>query len=169
MSDEKFTREKYEKHIKDLSEAMKPAPDILGFLHKHFPEATTDRFPIGLIMKAKPDEKIIIVRSPDVVIRPTHLVVSEETAETFDLMDIMITNVCTNVGFDVAKKEQADIPLETFSVKYMSDRDRAIWAVTALRAPAATPANRLSVIVHNRTKKDAEFRGILWCDASIVY
>jgi len=94
--------------------------------------------------------------SPMVRCKPTHLVLTDETAAAYDIETITIANVYSNIGED-------PMPGELFSLKYY--QDGRFLDIMAFDVAWITPANRVTVHARGKNPKRSlpEFRGILWC------
>lgn len=165
----RMSQEKYDEHIEKLREAMAGAPDALRFFSKHHPagQAST-RMPLGIISEGliHSETTSIIVVSPDVTFRPTHLVVSHETSKAFNLVQMTVANVGASAG-------GYDIPLESFSMEYLASLEgeelKAIMSLQKWGIDTVTPAMRISIYVKNISDQARAFRGIIWGEASLIW
>ena len=172
----------YNTAVEKLRDAMASAESLQRFLMAAAPEqAKLRRMPFGLVNEKQrqygsgveytdinPGEQGIIKFSPDVTMKPRFMVLSEETAEAFNIIQFLIANV-NHVPSPLP------LPLETFSVKYYAACVREDGVLQRLidtqtwGAFTCTPANRIQIYVQNVGKVARQFRGILWADIVDIF
>lgn len=120
-------------------------------------------------LKQMPDEcgRVTFEIKPDVCCRLTHLVLSPDTAKLYELASpIIVGNVYQTPGGSISP-----IPLETYSIEYMSDNRLA--EVQSFKSPKMHPGLKAVLMAQLRDAKnmgelqrvyDIEFRGLLWAD-----
>jgi hypothetical protein len=116
--------------------------------------------PFGLIKD--PENGIVEIQmQPDVGCKLTHMVLSPETAKSYDLEYFVISNVHQFQGGN-------PIPLEPFSIEYMQDDRLAScmkWETVTLG-----PGNRFTIIAKLRKGfEPVQFRGILWAKMKVGF
>lgn len=149
-----LTKEDWIAHTDRVVKAIERS-DLSGLvrkLHQLAPQRLS-RMPIALVGDT---EKRAIIVCPFVTFRPTHIVLADDSSKAFDLESWTVNNVhMTADGYSM--------PLETFSIRYMTD-DRLAAVNEWTNAPTVHPGMRLTFHIspHKNTPQGAEFRGILW-------
>jgi len=93
---------------------------------------------------------------PSVSCKPMHLVLSEATAEAYDIYWLQVANINSNIGID-------PLPGDLFTVKFYQKSPELLDAM-AFDIAWITPANRVTICA--KLKQGAvptQFRGIVWC------
>jgi hypothetical protein len=159
---EHLTKEDLTSHIDRIVKALEKSGvrDLVN-LTKRLSELvkTVDRrkynMPFGLIQEPK-NGRVEFTTQPNICCRLTHLVLSPETAKSYEMEHFQIANIYST-------GDDHHIPLELFSIEYMND-DRLAncmqWKTVEL-----SPANRFTISASLRTGfSPVEFRGILWAE-----
>lgn len=126
------------------------------------------RTPFGLIRSLADVQGGYVLFSiqTQVPCRMTHLVVSEETAEAFDLLHVFVGTEIQSptLGEETPGGGFRGVPLEPFSVGYVSDRPE-LADVLAFQVAVAEPGvlTRLQ-FCRRRDAAPKPFRGVLWLE-----
>lgn len=82
------------------------------------------------------------------------LVLPDDVSRSYELMDLRLGNICTNIDAE-------PLPLETFSIEYLRESDR-LYTVQQWKTDIVTPAHKVLAIVRQRVHPAPPFRGVLW-------
>lgn len=155
---EHYTNEDLAAHVDRVIKALKKTgtTDLVALVER-LTSMTKANYqetcPFGLIKD--PENGIVeITMQPDVTCKLTHMVLSPETARSYDLEYFQMANVHQIQGIN-------PIPLDPFSIEYMQD-DR-LASCMKWESVTLTPANRFTICA--RLRKDfvpVQFRGVLW-------
>jgi hypothetical protein len=168
-----WTLKEYHLHLEKLEQALDGARPLITFMQKQHPQGVFPRrIPFGLInlrdehgnAYVAPQSMGRIIFSPDLTIKPVYIVLSDETATSFNLCYYNISN-CSQTG------NGNPLPLEQFAVNYYAKAlDRSpqhleqLIQIQKWGSDIARPANRITMYVDNITDTPKQFRGILWAD-----
>jgi hypothetical protein len=152
-----MTEEDIAAHIERLAEIMQSQElaALVRRLHDHVPRKKW-RYAIGLVI---PEGCDALSFNPDTYFQPTHIVLPDEVAKSYELNRFIICNVSMCIT-------ETPLPLETFSINAMVD-DRLAAINEWTNAPIMTPANRCAIGVVKRRDDAPPFRGLLWGWASM--
>lgn len=183
MADSKLTDGDLARHIdRVLSELEKfPAHGELRDLCNQLIEdargrVVTHRCPYNLLFRGAINEVTFSIE-PFVSQRLTHLVVSDETAQKWDLVDWKVSCVAMFAGAAIGRSGSAEqdhsfrTPLTAFAVSNYK-KDSALERVLSWVSPKVQPGNRATL---HFTTKDGysgipqDFEGLLWADSTYNY
>ena len=104
------------------------------------------------------DESGLFLAKPPVDVKITHLIVSEETAQHFDMQDFKI-------GKDSQLLTAESVPLDFFSVAH---NQKALAKVSALRGTTCSAEQTVAVFARRRVDGlgPKTFQGLLWTEIS---
>jgi hypothetical protein len=160
----KMTESDFEAHLSKLYKALEGAGDMIHYLEKCNPRGSfRTRMPMPLVsdgIVASGSGGIIIVQ-PDLACHPRHIVLTEETASSFELADFKIA-ATSNIA------SGGMLPLEPFSVKYYAENEK-LFNIQEWDLPTVSPGMRIQLAVHNKSDKPCAFRGILWANTGYVH
>jgi hypothetical protein len=158
--DASLTPEEYTKQLDKLRLALSGVPSLLRHLERNLPLEKASKIPMGLMSEAfvDPGKATEIRLKPITSIQPYAMVLEDETARRFNVLEFRIANVTNMAAFD-------PIPLDTCAVRYFADAkepakllDVQDWGGGIV----ATPGTRLRILVANTSQEPWQFRGILW-------
>lgn len=161
MSNEKqFTLKEYQKELNNLRDSLVSAPQLIRFLEKNHPEGMFRiLMPMGLIKEnVSPGEIAYLDLQPWVTMKPSYMVLSDESAVNFNCCGYLLGNVDTRAGSE-------EIPLDSMGISYLASGDAKRlneiqdWSNDIV----VTPENKITIRVKNTDKIKRTFRGILWC------
>lgn len=165
MNKDNLSREEIEANIDKLVKALEKsgARELVRLVNK-LVSASESKFnytvPYGLIADPDEHDSVQMTSSPYTVCKFTHLVLSPETAKSYDLEFFQIANIYST-------GDANPIPLEPFSIEYMND-DR-LAACMEWKSVTIGPANRFSISARLRKGfSRVQFRGVLWAVSPLV-
>src|ERR1700730_3376660 len=153
-----LTQEDLMSHVDRVVKALEKsgAADLVGLVRKiqaQVQPKVSTRIPFGLIAEPNDYGNVDIVQQPNTQCRLTHLVLTPDTARSYELTGFRAANIFLQEGI-------SNIPLEPFSIEYLqSDR---LATCMAWKSLLMTPSNRFSIFAHLREGAiPCQFRGIL--------
>lgn len=160
MSDSKMTPGDYAKHMDEIGQALRPAADLLDFVKRNHPKGPLrSRLPFALRTPepVAPDGIGLVQVMPSFPMQPLHMVLSDDTAESFDLCGWYS-------GMQIEQGSMAALPLESFAVRYYARQEdpRVLLAVQDWSHRVLEAGTTLFMNVRNISKAARHFRGILW-------
>ena len=161
-----WTEEDFRAHLGKVEEALGDIPSLLSFLSKYQPRGKfSERIPFGLW--AHEDHSVAVAAGqmaaifviPMIAMRPTHLVLSDETAASFELVDLKIA-ARSELGTWVS------LPLDTFAVRYYASQEdpQRLFSLQDWSHNTVRVGQRIQLDVRNTASEPRHFRGILWAN-----
>jgi hypothetical protein len=149
-------------HVDRIERAL-GSEDLAGLvrrIHNLLPKVK-ERVALPLVAESEENNHggICVFLESYVGFQPTHIVLSEEAARAFELVDWKIGCRSMNLA-------GGNLPLETFSIKHMAN-DQFAMVNEWTNAPKMYPGIRLTMYVQRRAHPQnglylGEFRGLLW-------
>lgn len=118
-----------------------------------------DRLPVPFVLESLGGgERNRIVHRPFLPIRPTHLVVSHETAAHFDLEDVRIG------ARSVGGVSGDPTPLDVFTPEHYASSPHLVEIMRWRMSTDVQVGQDWMLSVRNRSSHPRRFAGIFWCD-----